>query len=525
VSQPSAHAEVRPAQGPAGLAEPWWLAAVLAATLLGALVVFARVNLPYTGFWYDEAVQFWVSRGVDPFTAPGTPSGGIVAVVRQNGRANLDPVGFSLLLRAWMGGGTGPTWLRLLPFALFLGGLAAMACLGWVWRPSLVFALFGAAVPLAYPLLLYHATELRAYTTEFAGVALASLLLHRSGQGPAVGNLALTGITLAVFMGSRYSYAIFAGAVCLALAPAIWSCSPRDLEARRRRLLALGVPVLGGAAFVAVNLWLQRGRLVGRGGAYVQYLSGSTAAGKSATQLAMAVGENLLSPVAIPVTLAAVVALTPSRWLARCPAGLFGIGASPEARLVYRLAPGVLALSAALWRWHPWDVNRKWSLFLHALSAVMVVRIAADVLLWLDARSWCGRRVRIARSAIVALLVLGLSLQASTRRRTHEHDLTAVLAQLEREPLGAESVAVGVHPYPALRYFCEYGPFVGRLPYPGAFRLPYWGGPTPVIGPRTRYLIAYEPPKLLARMHPGSSVRADPSWPARLYAVEPVAGR
>jgi hypothetical protein len=276
---------------------------------------------------------------------------------------------------------------------------------------------------------------------------------------------------------------------------------------------------------VAVNLWLQRGRLTGRGGAYVQYLSSATAAGKSGGDLAVAVAGNLLSPVAIPVTLAAVVALTPSRWRARCPAGLLGIGASPEAPPTYRLAAGVLALSAVLWRWHPWDVTRKWSLFLHALSAVLTVRIVADVLLWLDARDWSGRRVRAARSAIVALLVLGLSLHASTQRRTHRNDLTAALRHLEHVPLAAESGAVGVHPYPILRYLCEHGPFVGRLPYPGSFRLPYRGGPGPVVGPRTRYLIAHERLDVLPRMHPGFTFRADPSWPANLYAVEPAAGR
>jgi hypothetical protein len=515
--------EGRPPRTAPGLAEPWWLIVVVGATLLGALVVFAHANIPYTGFWYDEAVQFWIARGVDPFSEPLTPSRGLAAVIWQNGRANLDPAGFGLVLRGWMAGGTGPAWLRALPFALFLAGLGAMARLGWACRPSPLFALFGAAVPLAYPLLLYHATELRAYTTEFAGVAVGSLLLHRLGTKLTAEGLELTGIVLAVFMGSRYSYSIFAGAVCLALARAIWSSTAGDPQAQHRRLAALGVPVLGGAIFVATSLWLQRGRLAGSGGAYVQYLSGSTAAGKSPGELATLLMANLLSPVAIPLTLAAVVALMPSRWRARCPSGLFGIGATPEARLVYRLAPGVLALSAAVWRWHPWDANRKWSLFLQAVSAVMVMRLVADVWLWLDARDWTGPRVRATRTAILALVVVGLGLHASTERRTHEHDLTAVLAQLERESLGPESVAVGVHPFPALRYFCEYGPFVGRLPYPGAFRLPSWGGPKPVIGPRTRYLIAYEPSNELALLHPGSKLRADPSWPVHLYAVEPAA--
>jgi hypothetical protein len=514
----------------ASLEGSWPLAVLLTAALLVALTLFAHRNLPYAGFWYDEAVQFWVSRGVDPFAAPGRPPGGTVAVIRQNGRANLDPGGFGLLLRVWMRGGLDPAWLRTLPFLVFLGGLAVIARLGWVCRPSPVFALFSASLPLAFPLLRYHVTEVRAYTMEFTGVVLACLLLCRAGARPSAGNLALTGITVAVFMSSRYSYAIFAGAVCLVLAPVIWGGPTRDLGARRRRLLAFGIPVLGGGAFVAANLWLQRGRLIGWGGAYVEYLAPATAAGKSVGHLATAVGANLLSPVAIPVTLAAVVALTPARWLARSPAGRLGIGASPEARLLYRVSLATLTLSAVLWRWHPWDVSRKWSLFLHALSAVMVVRLAADILGELtsgrrtDAAARTGRRARAVAPAVMALVVLGVSLHAATQRRAHWNDLTAVLSYLERVPLGAGSVAVGVHPYPILRYLCEHGPFVGRLPYPEAFRLPYRGGPESVIGPQTRYLIAFEGAHERARLYAGADLRADSSWPAHLYAVGLTAG-
>jgi hypothetical protein len=62
------------------------VSAALAAALFGALLLFAHGNVPYTGFWFDEAVQFWISRGVPPLAAPHSPPGGIVAVVRENGR-------------------------------------------------------------------------------------------------------------------------------------------------------------------------------------------------------------------------------------------------------------------------------------------------------------------------------------------------------------------------------------------------------------------------------------------------------
>ena len=458
------------------------LAAVLAAVLLASLAVFAHRNLPYSGLWYDEAVQFWISRGVDPFTAPGTPDGGLLAVARINGRANLDPGGFSLLLHAWTGWAFAPAWLRALPLGFFLVGLGAIAGLGWAWRRCALFALLGAALPLGYPLLLDHAVEVRPYAMEFAGVAVACLFLHHVAVRPTAGRLAVLSATLAAFMTSRYSYTIFAGAVCLALARTLWPRAGGKGRARLRSLLAFGGPLLVGLMLVGLGLWLQRRRITYQGGALLDYLAPATAAGKPIGRLAAALAWNLLSPVAIPVTLAAVVALLPERWRARCPGSLLGIGASPEARLLYRVAPAILALSAALWRWHPWEVSQKWSLYLHALSAVLALRILADVLAWMEARERsAGRRARLAGAAVTALLLVGLSLHAAVHQRSRWNDLTAALQHLEGLPLAPGSVAVEVHPYPTLRYLCEAGPFVGRLPYPAAFRLPSFGGPRPLV--------------------------------------------
>jgi hypothetical protein len=507
--------------------EPRWVGVALAVLVLGALGIFAWRNLSYTGFWYDETMQFWMSRGTDGFTAPGTRGDGrLVSVIRHNGRANLDPGGFSLLLSVWLRGGTDPTWLRSLPFVLFLAGLGVMARLGWLWRRTALFAVLGAAVPLGFPLLLYHATEVRAYTMEFLGVTVGSLLLHRLQAGLTLRGLTLLGIVLAVFMGSRYSYAIFAGAAALVVTPAIWSEGEPSSRVRFRRILALGGPLAAGALFVALNLWLQRGRLTYHSGALIEYLTPATASGKSVPALLRLLASNLLSPVAIPVTVAALVALVPASWRARLPVSLRGLGASVEARALYRLAPTVLLLSAILWPWHPWDVKQKWSLFLHALSAVLLLRLVADVAGSGSSSSVPERRrawVRAAWTIVPVLAIVGLCLHAATQHRVHWNDLTALLRHLEGMPLAPGSVAVAGHPYPTLRYLAEFGPFAGRLPYPGSFGSP--NGIRAVIGPETRYVIAYVSAEALARMHPGSRFRSEPSWPTHLYRVEAADGQ
>lgn len=495
------------------------MSAALAATLCGALLLFAYGNVPYAGLWFDEAVQIWISQGVSPFGAPHAPPGGIVDVARQNSRHNLDPGGFSIFLHVWTKLGRSPIWLRILPLAFFLAGLGAMARLGWVWRRSLLFSLFSAAVPLAYPLILYHATEVRAYSMEFAGVAIGCLLLQRL-PAASVGRLAATGGLLGVFMGSRYSYAIFVGAACLALREGVLSGRSGDGPAWPRRYLALALPIVACTGLVTLlGLGLQKWRMTYEHGGLIRYMEPVTAAGKTISQLGWALAKNLLSLSALPLTVASLVTLIPARF--RVGAGWLGFGAVPESRAIYRLALWTLVLSAGLWRWHPWDVGQKWSLYLHALSAVVVVRMVADVLGWLESRADPGRPAPVAWTVVAAIAVGALSVNAAFNRRVHASDLTAVLRHLDGLSLAEGSVAVTIHPYPIVRYLYEHGPFIGHPHYPGAFRLPHRDGPKPLVAEGVTYVIAYEKPETLEKMYPGITVAAEPSWPANLYRVGP----
>ena len=147
-----------------------------------------------------------------------------------------------------------------------------------------------------------------------------------------------------------------------------------------------------------------------------------------------------------------------------------------------------LALSAALWRWHPWDVSRKWSLYLHALSAVLALRIVADIALHQRevpatrgepvSLVECGRRVEVeelvaehgrrhVRAGLEPVVEdrdeiqrgqQELRLQQATRARltAHEEEVRARLRPLRRareapSPPLARLPACGPAPAPDLR--------------------------------------------------------------------------
>ena len=150
---------------------------LFAAFLLSSLIILARNNLKYTGMWWDEAAQFWVSQGLSNYAQPFAAPRGVRDVIRMNNSENLDPGGFSLLLHFWTRAGKGLKWLRSLPFLFFVLGAASLGLLGWRLNHSITFALGASAVTLLYRGALYFGFEIRAYSMEMAGVAVGTLLL------------------------------------------------------------------------------------------------------------------------------------------------------------------------------------------------------------------------------------------------------------------------------------------------------------------------------------------------------------
>lgn len=173
-------------------------------------------NLGYDDMWWDESAQFWVSQGLSGDAAPFTPSRNLREVVCMNTFENLDPGGFSILLHLWTRLGTGLVHLRSLPLAFFFVGMAALGCLGWRLTRSPLFAVAAAALPCLYPAARYFGLEIRAYSMEMAGVALAALALVLVRERPSTGRAALLGIVCAAFLSSRYSFVFVVAALAVA---------------------------------------------------------------------------------------------------------------------------------------------------------------------------------------------------------------------------------------------------------------------------------------------------------------------
>lgn len=485
---------------------------------MGSLILFTDRESRSTGFWYDESVQYWISRGLDPMAPPLQPPGGIADVIKHNGLANLDPGGLSVLLHYWLKVDRSPAWQRLFPLLFFSSGLAAMGWLGWRWRRSLRFAVFSALAPAAFPMLLDYASEFRAYSMECAGVFWGCLLLDRLARNPRPANDLLAGAALALFLTSRYSYVCVAIAIAILAVGLILRDEPLP-AARARRLACLLLPPLG--AGIAV-IWLgflpqYRARITYDDGAMIAYLAGVKLPDAGLAAILAKAGWNLLHPATLLLILGPVAAYLARR---RRPEAFAGV---PERTwLPYALGGLVLAITVALWKWHPWDAGSKWSSYLQAVAAVILVRLAADGLALLDQ----GGPARLRRLAASACPVAGvaLALILATHQRERIFDVAPALAYLNRNKPKFQQVAVEPHCYPTLRYFYDEGPFAGKTYYPRGFRLPFWGGPSPLISERTRYYIAFPKVTSLEKAFPHVLFEADPDLPPHLARVKGLRG-
>jgi hypothetical protein len=499
-----------------------------------ALVVFARRCLDNVGFWFDEAMQFFMSLGSDPFAGPFTRPGRLIDAVHLNGRDNLDPGGLTILLHWWLHGGTDAVWLRTLPLFFFLLGAAALALIGWRRFRSLPFALLCGLVPALYPLLLFYATELRAYSMEFAGITVGCALIDTIALKRTRDPLLLAaGATFAFFLTSRYAFALFTAACAFAL---VTSCYLRRRAGapttRLADLPALAVPVATAALLIALfALWPQyKARISYEGGAMLQYFAATTAAAKSFNEILYALAHNLFGRTGLPITIAALAGLLVLLQKTSRKDGAMRARIDGVAERVERadLAPicliclGALALSVLTWRWHPWDTSAKWSLWLHGLSAVVLVQFAAAALACMPARFTASAFTGAALLVAAALLDVRLA----TYQRGNWPDLVSELTKLESLEPAAGTVAIDVYDYPRLRYLYENGPLTGHGIYPGAFRFNYANyneATRSLIAPDTRLMVSGRDLADATKFFAPTRILADPEFPPHLFRVEPAA--
>lgn len=438
--------------------------AVVALLCAAALVMIARVNIRDANFWYDEAGQFWMAKGLSHFSQPNAPEGGLGAVLAENSRHNLDPGGFTLLLHFWAKIGTSPEWLRCLPYSFFVLGVVSLALIGWKSSHSAIIA-GGAALLICFEdQLLHYAFELRAYSMESSGVLIVSLALLCAVRDDRPRSYLVLGLAMSVFLSARYSFAIYCFAGCTL-------CLVRLLRARRLDSLKasclLGPPALSGILIYLLMLSKQN-----RGAAPPPYVWELMLSGKTVREALRIVEDNLETPQLIRIAVLIAVYGT-----VRIAERMSRVTHMPPALGVFAPFAGLVLIASVLLSVigkYPFAISSRWGLHLHALSLVALVAMASALKEW--AGVWLSSQSRITRRGVVAALCCcsvaycSLALQRGNGfKRLPGESLFSNLARMESSRIERSRFFVGRNASPLVRYLFEYGPLRQVCDYPSGF--------------------------------------------------------
>ena len=189
-----------------------WFFTALCIFIVSVSSYFGLTN-PY--LWYDEAGQFWISMGLNHYSAPFSPHGSLSDVLTSNISFNRDPGGFSVLLYLWMLISSNTVFIRILPLLFFIGGCFFLSRIAYKETNNNVFSLFVLVLPFLLPYVANKSTELRAYGMEVFGIAASVYLLMNVKNRTSLWNVLLLSIMLSFTCTSRYASIIAAFAISL----------------------------------------------------------------------------------------------------------------------------------------------------------------------------------------------------------------------------------------------------------------------------------------------------------------------
>lgn len=165
--------------------------------------------------WMDEAGQFFMSKGSFHYADKLTPEGSLYDVMYYNRYHNLDPGGFSILLRWWSCVSNHYTWLRLFPLLFYTVCLVLSYTFAKKVTGSTFKALVVTSIFLIHPAFAINSCEVRGYSMEMLGVILSLFLLYKYKDNWSRKNLVILSVALAIFMTSRYSFILYTGSLGL----------------------------------------------------------------------------------------------------------------------------------------------------------------------------------------------------------------------------------------------------------------------------------------------------------------------
>lgn len=232
-------------------------------------VVFRNFSFDY--LWYDESGQFWLAKGLNHDSPPLSPEGSLSDVIHNNGRYNMDPGGFSILLFWWTKISNSIIWMRMLPFFFLVGISSSCAYIIYKFFNNKLLTFLALFLPFVYPVLLNMGFEIRAYSMEVFFTLMAVVASIKLQASLTFKNLIILGCLISFGMCSRYSAIIIAFAASVLIVYTILK-SENSAAKKLFLLVAYCTPIFITLIAIYNNALFHQNKHLGQL-TYLQYIS------------------------------------------------------------------------------------------------------------------------------------------------------------------------------------------------------------------------------------------------------------
>jgi hypothetical protein len=163
------------------------------------------LNMTYPFLWFDEAVSFWIAKGVKIDALPFTKNGGFFDMIHYNKYFNLDPGGFSILLYYVSKINENHIIIRLLPFIIYLISILLFYNIVLNITKLKSASLLISCTYLMYPNFFQTSFELRAYSLELVSTLTCIYSIQSIDINSSFRKKIFYSVLIALLMTGRYS--------------------------------------------------------------------------------------------------------------------------------------------------------------------------------------------------------------------------------------------------------------------------------------------------------------------------------
>lgn len=223
---------------------------IVTCTLYVLFLAFAARNLMEETLWYDEAGQFFISKGLNHWSEPYASEGDLMDVIYSNSHYNQDPGGYSIILHYWSMVSDSSLWLKLLSFLFYIGAIIFTCAavrkitgnnIAGMISGLVLFALWGGGS---------QCHELRAYSMELCGMAYGLWMIFYLREHLSMQRLLACSAILSIFITARYTMLMAGGVYCCFVLYLIWRSDSDNTRIKLFKTVTFSLLPLGTVVYV-----------------------------------------------------------------------------------------------------------------------------------------------------------------------------------------------------------------------------------------------------------------------------------